>query len=225
MRRLTLLLLAALMVLTGVGLHIIAYASPTYAAGFDTACGFPFDTDGNYNNDGYWGGPGYPGAVAFVTGADGAQHELDIDLAAYRLTENNNCYRGFYVSTWFRNHEAGYQHPVLNAYTGYNGGGQVRGPWTFNHDTYWDWGNYVWTGGPADVTCETCGTLGPWGSYTVAVTLPNARVQNMDFGISTGYGRKAETSLSHVYDGCVGGCNFDITSYPGSGWFLRISEP
>src|SRR5262249_34978607 len=145
----------------------------------------------------------------------------NIDLAAYRLTVGNgNCYRGFYVSTWFTNHEFGYQTPKVYAYTQYPTG-QLRGPWAFNHSTFWDWGNYVWTSTPGGGSvCETCDQLGPWGSYSAAVTLPNNRTQIMDFGISTGYGRIATTLNSNVND-CNPNCNFNQTSLRGGGWFIQ----
>lgn len=207
MRRLILLPLAVLLALLPAPVHAL------------TAACNPADTiDQVYLNS-------YQATSTYVTGGDGGQHQLNIDLATYRLSEGTNCYMGGYVSTWFTSHsDFGYHDPRIafstldpstHSYT--------NGPWIFDRGTFWDWGNFVWTNDNNLLP----GVWGPWTSYTRSVTLPNGQLQPMGFGVvccgtrSAGYW--ARTTDSRVYDGCVGGCHFDITSTPSIAWYVEMT--
>lgn len=216
MKRVSLLLLAALLGLSASALHMTA-AKPVHA---DTACAAG-ETPGSIYFD------GYTSRSVTIYGADGSPHTLNLDLASYHEGALGNCYRAYYASTWFSDHAFGYQRPELAVYTDYGG---IRGPWMFNHGVSWDWGNYVWSGSGS--VCETCNVQGPWSSFEVNYTLPNGAVVPLGFGLSTSH-RGAATAGpcaycsadTHVYDNANPPA-WEAWSWNGiaTGWYAQFWE-
>ena len=177
-----------------------------HAYSLNAICGNIFDDDLTVYNDFY--GQDF----IYITGPDARQHPLYIDLAVWRMPYGNHCLRAAYVSTWFSDGAYGYHDPQVWIWNG------SRGPWEFDHGTYWATGNFTWTRDtPPGNTCLTCNTLGPWGSVTTLVTLPNGQTLLTDFGENTGVTAHANTANSHVYDPG----KWDALSHPDAGWFVR----